>query len=759
MSGVPGPGAARFVGARVPRAEDRRLLTGRGRFVDDVALPGALHVAFVRSPFARAEVRGVDRGPAAAAPGVRAVLTLADLGGPPGRGAPPLADTDVRYVGDPVVMVLAESRALAEDAAALVDVDYEPLPAVVGVDAALRDEVIVDRASASNVLRPPGDVTAAEAALARCAHVFDETLRQHRYVASPMEPRGVVARWDAALGELTVWVSNQGAHACREDIIRATGIEGRRVRVVTGDVGGAFGQKIGLGREEIAVVRAALATGQALRWIEDRWENLVAASHSREEQARIRVGTDGEGRIEAIVVEHVDDVGAYGSGGMGVMSMAFTGGYRVPEGVFSSRSCRTNTMSRAAYRGPWMFETVLREVMIDVVARGLGLDPLEIRRRNVLQAADLPFRTPMGSVLTEITPAETLEQAVAMLDYDAFRREQAAARAEGRYLGVGISLFVEPNSFGAGLPGTEATIVRIEPDGKVQVVTSASSQGHSVETTLAQIVADQLGVEVEDVVVSLGDTASAPVGSATGGSRNAVIAGGAARDAAGQLRSRLLAIGAHALEAAIDDLDLEHGSVTVRGTPAATMTVGQLARLAYNRPDQLPPGIPPGLEVMTRWRTDAGITFSNACHICTCEVDVATGKVRLLRFVVSEDCGVMINPNVVEGQIAGGVVQGIGGALLEHLVYDRAGNPLTTTFLDYLLPTAAETPAIEYGHVETPSSRPGGSKGMGEGGAIGAPAAVVNAIADALAPLGARVLDQPLGPAQVRALIEEAAAG
>ena len=289
--------------------------------------------------------------------------------------------------------------AAAEDAAALVDVDYDPLPAVVGVDAALLDDTLVDETVESNVLRPAADVSEVEALLGRCEHVFEEKLRQHRYVASPMETRGVIARWDAALGELTAWVSNQGADVRREDIIRATGIDGRRVRVITGDVGGAFGQKIGLAREELAVVHAAWVTGTTLRWIEDRWENLVAASHSREEQARVRVGTDAEGRIEVLVVEHVDDVGAYGSGGMGVMSMAFTGGYRVPAGIFSSRSCRTNTTSRAAYRGPWMFETVVRETMVDVVARRLGLDPLEVRRRNVIQQGDLPFTTSAGAVL------------------------------------------------------------------------------------------------------------------------------------------------------------------------------------------------------------------------------------------------------------------------------------------------------------------------------------------------------------------------
>jgi carbon-monoxide dehydrogenase large subunit len=376
----------------------------------------------------------------------------------------------------------------------------------------------------------------------------------------------------------------------------------------------------------------------------------------------------------------------------------------------------------------------------------------------VLGPDDLPFTTPIGVVYDAISPSETLEQAIGMLGYDDFRREQAAARAEGRHLGVGIAAYVEPSSFGMGPSGSESTTVRIDPDGMVHVITGASSQGHSIETTLAQLVADQLGVDVDDVSVVSGDTAVQPYGSATGGSRNAVIGGGSALAAAGELRTKVLAVAAELLEASADDLELRDGTVSVRGTPTVSDSIAHVAWVAYNQPDKLPPGTAPGLEVMTRYRTDANLTMSNATHVCTCEVDVATGVVTLLRYIVSEDCGVMINPNVVEGQIAGGVVQGIGGVLYEHLAYDEHGNPLTTTFLDYLLPTAAEVPTIEYGHIETPSGRLGGFKGMGEGGAIGAPAAVLNAVADALAPFAVSVVSQPLDPSRVLELLAHASA-
>jgi aerobic carbon-monoxide dehydrogenase large subunit len=761
--------AGRFVGARVARKEDPRFLTGRGRYTDDVVLPGMLHAAFVRSPHARAAITGFDAGDALALPGVLAVYAhddVAAVGAPEALeagplGARPLARGSVCFVGDPVALVVAESRAVAEDACELVVVDYDPRPAVVDLWAAVdNSEELVHEELGSNVARSTTspDDPALATAFDGAAHVVTETIRQHRYIAVPMETRGAVASWDPARSAMTVWISSQGAHAARDYFARFLGLPTNKVHVIVPDVGGAFGQKINVGREETALVLASRALGRPVKWVEDRWENLVAAPHSRAEEAEVSVALDADGTIVAMQVEHIDDLGAYSSGGGGASILRFLPGpYKVGTVGGSSTSVITNTSRRGAYRGPWMMETTAREIMVDITARRVGIDPLELRRRNIVQQSDLPYTTSSGATFDHITPAETLEQAVAMLDYDAFRREQAAAREQRRWLGVGIAVYVEPTAGGFGVGITESATIRIDPTGAIQVLSGVNSQGHSMETIIAQVTAEYLGVDPDDVEVIFGDTATAPLGGVTGGSRNAVFGGGAARQAALEMRERVVEIAAHVLEASPDDLDVEGGVVSVRGTPSAQRSLAELAQLAYLRPKELPPGVPPGLEIASRFTTD-GPTWSNAAHVCTCEVDPETGIVTLLRYIVSEDCGAMINPNVVEGQIAGGVVQGIGGVLLEHFVYDRDGNPTTTTFLDYLLPTAADVALMEYGHIQTPSARPGGFKGMGEGGAIGAPAAVFNAVADALAHLGVVLTDQPLTPATIVRAVAEAGA-
>jgi carbon-monoxide dehydrogenase large subunit len=759
--------AGRFVGARVERKEDPRFLTGRGRYTDDVVVNGMLHAAFVRSPHARATITEVDVQAAAALPGVVAVLTYDDLApfvapavlvaGPLGNR--PLARGWACFVGDPVALVVAETRALAEDGCELVEVAYDPRPAVLDMWAAVDgDNERVHEELDSNVARTTTSPDDPELGTAfdTAAHVVTETIRQHRYVAVPMETRGSVAEWNPARGDVTIWISSQGAHAARDHFANVLGLPVAKVHVIVPDVGGAFGQKISVGREETVVALASRALGRPIKWSEDRWENLVAAPHSRSEEAEVSIALDADGGILAMQVEHIDDVGAYSAGGGGASILRFLPGpYKVGRMGGSSTSVITNTSRRGAYRGPWMFETVARETMLDIAARRAGVDPLELRRRNIVQQADLPYTTTGGAVLDRITPAETLEQAVAMLDYDAFRREQATAREAGRYLGVGIAVYIEPTAGGFGVGITESATIRIDPSGSIQVMSGVNSQGHSMETIIAQVTAEYLGVHPDDVEVLFGDTAVAPVGATTGGSRNAVFGGGAARQAALEMRERVLTVAAHMLEASPDDLDMADGVVSVRGTPAASKTLAEVAQLAYMRPRELPEGVPPGLEIVSRFTTE-GPTWSNAAHICTCDVDPTTGKVMLLRYIVSEDCGALINPNVVEGQIAGGVAQGIGGVLLEHFVYDRDGNPVTTTFLDYLLPTASDVAVMEYGHIQTASARPGGFKGMGEGGAIGAPAAVFNAVADALAPLGVTLTDQPLTPDSIVAAVNGA---
>jgi len=495
-----------------------------------------------------------------------------------------------------------------------------------------------------------------------------------------------------------------------------------------------------------------------VKWIQDRRENLMADHHAREDDVTFTMAVDDDGTILGMKAEFVESCGAYPAAfasSAPFTTMLFPGPYRVPVTAASARTVLTNTAGRGSYRGPWMIETVGREQMLDRVAARMNMDPLELRRRNVIGADDLPYALPTGMFYDHMTAAATLEQAAELIGYDDVREQQKAWRADGRLVGIGVSLLAEPSAIAFGWMSTDAATVKVGPNGRADVLTSAAGHGQSLETTIAQVVADELGIEVSHVRVLQGDTDAAPTGPGTGGSRSAVIAGGAAQQAAREVRARIIAIAASELEASADDLEIVDGHIHVAGTPSRGVTVADVARKAYHEPGGLPAGQAPGLEAHTRYTPASPVTWSNACHICMVEVDKETGKVEILRYVVSEDCGVMINPNVVEGQIAGGVVQGIGGVLYEHMAYDDDGNPLTTTFMDYLLPTAAEVPDLEYGHIETPApSNPGGHKGMGEGGAIASPPAVINAVADALAPLGVEIRTQPLGPSEVMDLLD-----
>jgi carbon-monoxide dehydrogenase large subunit len=755
-------GTTRYTGSRIARVEDPRLLTGRGTFVDDVVRPGMLHVCFVRSTLARARVLGVDVAEAAALPGVHAVLTAVDLNdamgdvwftgdGPKGPrvDVSPLASDEVRFVGDPVAMVIAVDRYVAEDAAELVVVDYEPLEPVVDYAAGPPDLVMGELAG--------GAADKVEEALASAAHVVEETIHQQAYAAVPLETRGVVAEWVASTGELTLWAATQSPHEVRAVVARALDVAEGRVRVIMRDTGGGFGQKVVPQREELAVALAARRIGLPLKWIEDRRENLLAAGQARHEHATVRMALGDDGTLLAASIDHAQDVGAYplpfpvGPGA--AVGMIFPGPYRIPATSFAHRSLKSNLPGRTAYRGPWMFESVAREVVLDVAARRIGMDPVELRRRNMLRGDELPYMNGSGMPYAEMAPLETFEHALELLDYEDFRREQAAARAEGRFLGVGTCSYVEPTTPGFGYYGSEGATIRIEPSGTVNVYVAGGSTGNSLETTVVQLTADALGVPIESVHTIQGDTAITPYGAGTGGSRSGSMLAGAVAATADVLRRRLVAIAAQRLEASADDIELADGSASVRGTPTATVSIADLAAQAYYQAHSLPPEAQAGLEATERYGKSMMPVWANATHVCTCEVDVATGVVRILRYVVAEDCGAMINPAIVEGQIAGGTVQGIGGALLEELAYDEDGNPLATTFLDYLLPTAADVPTIEYGHLDTPSSGPGGYKGVGEGGAIGAPPAVINAVADALSPFGVHVTRLPLSPSAVVGLL------
>jgi carbon-monoxide dehydrogenase large subunit len=767
--------AGRYAGARVPRVEDPRLLTGHGTFVDDVVRPGMLHACFVRSPLARARIDGIDVSAALALDGVHAVFGAGDLNpgvheqwytmtgrDVPDSPRPPLAEGEVRFVGDPVALVVARDRYIAEDAAELVVVDYDPLPPVVDYLLAQDSDQLVHPAFPRNVLG-----TMSGLPLAELAPVFDaaplvvhETLYQQAYAAVPIETRGLVAEWMPAGGELTIWAATQSPHEMRLFASRLLGLPEHRVRVVMRDTGGGFGQKVLVQREDMCIMLAALKVRGALKWIEDRQENLVSAGQARHEHGDVRMAFGADGRILAAAIDYVQDVGAYPVpwpvGTSMAVGMFFPGPYRIPQGTFSITSVFSNTVGRTAYRGPWQFESVAREVVLDIAARRMGIDPVELRRRNLLRRDELPYTNPIGIPYSDITPLETFEQALELLGYDAFRAEQARARTEGRYLGVGTCTYVEPTTGATPLYATEGATIRIEPSGTVNVYVAGGSTGNSLETTVIQLTADALGVDLADVNTIQGDTAITPFGGGTGGSRSGSMTAGAVAETAGILRQRILRIAAHRLEAAIGDLDLVDGRAQVRGDPTAGLPLSEIAGIAYFQPENLPPDVPPGLEASGRYRAQSMMILANATHVCTCEVDVVTGKVTLLRYIVSEDCGPMINPSVVEGQIAGGTVQGIGGVLYEHLAYDEDGNPIASTFMDYLVPTAAEVPTIEYGHVETPGPGPGGYKGVGEGGAIGAPPAVVNAVADALAPFGVEITRLPLTPEAIVDLVRAA---
>jgi carbon-monoxide dehydrogenase large subunit len=773
--------AGRYVGQSVRRREDLRLVTGNGHYVEDVAWPGVLHVAFLRSPIARGRITQLDVSAALAVEGVQHVLTAADLNAHAlawwqnmiGKDAPIppkrlLADGEVRFVGEAIAMVLATSRYTAEDGVDAIDVDIEPLTPVLveraGFDGVASDfQNLVHPEWGSNVAQTlpgpmgpqmPLDNPSLDAVFAAATHVVTETFTQHRYLCVPMESQGINVRWDPYRQQLEIVSATQSPHEVRSCAARLIGLNETQVHVLAEDVGGGFGQKMFASTEELAVIMAAYRLGIAARWIEDRNENLISGGHARNEALTMTVATDERGKILGVKAHHQEDVGAFPAYSVGAsaggVAMYLPGPYDFGEYFFSSEAVFTNTGGRIAYRGPWMMESVAREQMMDVTALAIGMDPLEFRRVNVIQSAQLPFTTSTGLVYETVTPAETLEQAAELIGYDDFRAQQKDERAagdSGRLLGIGISSYIEP-SVGMGVMGAEQVNIRVDYGGTVFATTGSGSHGQSIETTLAQVIAENLGVDISQVILSQGDTSVTPFGAGTGGSRTAAVYGGAAREASILLRDKVFAVAAELLEASPDDLTMDLGVVSVRGNPQAQVSLADVAAMAYAGHMALPEGMEPGLDVSHRIRS-APFMYSNATHAAIVEVDRVSGAVEILRYLVSEDCGNMINPMVVEGQIAGGVAQGVGGVFYENFVYDTDGNPLTTTFLDYLLPTASEIPTIEYGHIITPSGTPGGFKPIGEGGAICSPAALINAVRDALAPFGARVNSQPLGPQQV----------
>ncbi|QEN16209.1 xanthine dehydrogenase family protein molybdopterin-binding subunit [Mycolicibacterium sp. ELW1] len=766
--------ATRYAGTRVPRVEDTRLLTGHGTYVDDVVRPGMLHACFVRSPFAHARINHIDTSAAVAMPGVHAVLTAADLNhdvheawhAVAGKDVadtprPPLAEGEVKFVGDPIAIVIAENRYLAEDALELIDVDYEPLPAIADFTKAVGHEAVVHEAYPDNVAGGLAGAPPDEEAFAAAAYVADERIYQQTHVPVPIETRGLVVEWIAATQELTVWASTQTPHELRAFAARLLGIPAQGVRVIARDTGGGFGQKVVPMREDMCILLAARKVSAPLKWIEDRRENLMSAGQARHVDGRARMAFDADGAITAVDIDFLQDIGAYPTPypvlTTAAIGMFFPGPYRVPKSSFNYKTVFTNTSGLAAYRGPWQYETLTREILLDIAARKMGIDPVELRRKNLLRRDEMPFFNPNGMPYDHVAPMETFEQAVKILDHEGFRKEQAEALAQGRYLGLGFSAYIEPTGAATGHLATEGCTVRMEPTGKINVYVNGGSSGNSIETTVVQLTADALGADIADVSTIQGDTAVTPYGAGTQGSRSGPMTAGAVSEAGSILRGQLVAMAAHVLGVDESDVELANSRASVKEDHSKSVSFADLAYRSYYEPQQLAPGMAATLEATARFTSQTMIHWANATHACTCEVDVTTGRVTLTRYIVSEDVGPMINPNIVEGQIAGGTVQGIGGALLENLVYDDEGNPLSTTFVDYLLPTATEVPPIEYGHVEVPGPGVGGYKGCGEGGAIGSTPAVINAINDALAPLGVTVTTLPATPSQIVALIDAAA--
>jgi carbon-monoxide dehydrogenase large subunit len=777
---------AKYFGAAVRRREDPRFLRGEGRFLDDVRVAGLLHVAFLRSPYAHAMIRAIRTERARAAPGVVAVFTFADLetwmkplplfgAPPPGlaaaiafeiRQAPQFAlcRDRARYVGEIVAMVVAESRARAEDAAEAIEVDWEPRPVVTDMrQAAEPGAPLVHEAWGTNVgvgfTHAIGDV---EAAFARGDLVMSETFHIQRYVGMPLEPRGAVAVWDRRDGTLTTWNSTQVSHFVQQGLAGALGLPHHKVRVIAPDLGGGFGTKASGYPEDHLVPIAAIVLNRPVKWVEDRREHMMSAAHARHQVHAISLAARRDGTIVGLRDRIWLDLGAYNVWGIVLPYNTVAhliGPHRIANMRVDVQAVTTHKTPNAPYRGAGRPETVFAmDRAVDRLARELRIDPAEIRRRNYIRSDELPYDFGMpyrdGNPLVYDSgdfPA-ALEAALKAADYDEFRRDQPALRARGIFRGIGISGYVEGTAIGP----FEGATVKVDLGGRVLVATGAVNSGQGHETSFAQVCADALGVPLEHVTVVGGDTAAVPFGVGTFASRSGVTAGNSIADACQQVRAKLVKAAAALLEASPGDIEIEDGQAFVRGVPASAVPLARVVQASI--PTFARPGVAsPDFEA-TAYHHVPTVTFASAVHVARVEVDVGTGRVTLLRYVVAHDCGKVINPLIVEGQVHGGVAQGVGGALYEEMVYDEQGQLLTGSLMDYLVPTAMELPPLETVHLEFPSPRnPLGMKGLGEGGAISPPAAIANAIEDALEPFGVRITATPVSPARLLALLHETA--
>jgi aerobic carbon-monoxide dehydrogenase large subunit len=769
------------IGKPVLRLEDEPLVRGRGRFVDDLKFAGMLEAAFVRSPHAHAALRHIDADAARRVPGVHAVFTLADLAPMltserlplqfrtdqlPSDVAPPvLAKDEVAYVGEAVAVVIAQTRAVAEDAAASVAVDYEPLPAVSDCRDALRPGApLAHRRKAGNLLiefhQSYGDIAAA---FARAPHRARVNLKQHRGGAHSIEGRGAVAIYDVNEDRLTLWSSTQLAHEVRAFLMRLLQRDENQIRVVAPDVGGGFGAKFVMYPEEVVLSAASLRLRRPIKWVEDRREHFLAAVQEREQYWDLEAACDAEGRVLGLRGELIHDQGAYTPQGLNLPYNASTGvpgPYIVPAYDLRVLVVETNKVATMPVRGAGYPEAAFAmERVLDRIARVLGLDRTEVRRRNLVPVEKMPYVSPLktrsGSpvALDSGDFPRCLDMALKAIDYAGFPERQGRAREHNRHLGIGVGNGVK----GTGRGPFESGIVRIGRSGRISVYTGAMPMGQGIKTALAQICAEQFVVPADTVTVMAGDTTIIPYGQGGFASRQTVTAGSAVHMAAVAVREKVLSVAAHLLETGVEDLELRDGRVEVVGAPGSGMTLREVAEAVSGVPGYaMPGGFEPGLESLQSFLPNA-LTYGMGCHAVEVEVDAETGGVRILRYVVVNDSGRLINPMIVEGQLVGGTVHGIGNTLYEWMGYDTGAQPLTTTFADYLLASATEVPKIEVHFLECPSPlNPLGVKGVGESGCVPAAGAIVAAVENALSPFGVTIGEYPVTPARLFAQIAAA---
>jgi aerobic carbon-monoxide dehydrogenase large subunit len=761
----------------LPRKEDARFIRGQGRYLDDIVVRGMLHGAILRSPLAHARIVSIDTAAALALPRVHAVVTGRDLEARGMAWMPTMSDdhqavlaTDkVRFQGQEVAFVIADDHYAARDALELIDVEYEPLPAVVDARRALEPDapVIRDDLDAGRSNRAfdweTGDAEATAAAFERAAVVVEQDMVFPRSHPAPMETCGAIADHDPVSGRLTVWCTTQAPHAHRTLYTVVTGLPEHRIRVVSPDVGGGFGNKVPVYPGYVCAIAGSMITGRPVKWVEDRSENLMSTGFARDYVMRGRIGATPEGRITALAVDVLADHGAFNAAAQpsrypaGFFSV-FTGSYdleaahcrvtgvhtnKAPGGVAYSCSFR---IAEAVY---------LVERLVDCLARELGVDPVDLRLRNLLRPEQFPYETKTGWVYDSGDYERALRKALDLAGYDDLRREQAEGRARGELMGIGVGFFTEAVGAGPrkhmdmfGLGMNDGAALRVSPTGKAQLAISVQTQGQGHETTFAQIVAEELGIDPDDVDVVHGDTDTTPYGLGTYGSRSTPVSGAAAALAARKVRERARIVAAAMLEAAPDDLEWTRGRWAVKGDPEQGATIQDIAAAARGA-IELPEGVEAGLDAEAVY-DPPNLTFPFGAYVCVVDVDPRTAVVKVRRFVAVDDCGVRINPAIVEGQIHGGLTDGVGMALMEHIAFDEDGNCLGASLMDYLIPTALEVPDWETGETVTPSPHhPIGAKGVGESATVGSPPTIVNAICDALAPYGVRHVDMPCTPSRV----------